>query len=87
MKKFVRNKCTALSTAALVLLTFMMIFVSSAEAAIVRNFTPRYQINVAGDTTLIGNTLLTNPAGRVSEGNNNDYDMRYVDIDSVSTTA
>ncbi len=86
MKKFVRNKCTALSTAALVLLTFMMIFVSSAEAAIVRNFTPRYQINVAGDTTLIGNTLLTNPAGRVSQNDNNDYDMDYVDIDSVSTT-
>ncbi len=70
----------------MVLTIFFVSIFSIGDAAVIRNFTPRYQINVAGDIALIGNTLLTNPAGQTGEGNNNDYVMQRVDIDSISST-
>jgi hypothetical protein len=51
-----------------------------AAAQVVRAFTQRFSTNVAGDISLIGNTLLTcpHPGPNGCDGNNNNYDMVYV---------
>ena len=51
-----------------------------AAAQVVRPFTQRFATNVAGDISLIGNTLLTcpQPGANGCDGNNNNYDMVYV---------
>lgn len=70
-----------------------------ATAQVVRAFTPRYSANQPGDITLIGNTIMTCNGGgggpnscangRNGTGNNvnnNDFTMRYVDVDGDATT-
>ncbi|HSH02305.1 MAG TPA: hypothetical protein VLL52_07280 [Anaerolineae bacterium] len=71
---------------------------SSAEAAIIRNYTVRFSANDSGDIILIGNKLSTcntgisscqNAINGVGTGgvlNNNNYEMVYVDIDGDGTT-
>jgi uncharacterized repeat protein (TIGR01451 family) len=67
----------------------------AAGAQVVRNFTPRYTTNLAGDITLIGNTLMTCSGGgsctnarNGTGGNvdNNNFTMQYVDVDGVGGT-
>ncbi|HEY0080340.1 MAG TPA: hypothetical protein VGB73_17150 [Pyrinomonadaceae bacterium] len=67
-----------------------------AEAQVVRSFASRFTANDTGDIVLIGNTLIscqsndnTCPGGRAATGttlNNNDFRMRFVDVDTDTTT-
>lgn len=60
-----------------------------------RSFSPRFQTNLRGDVQMIGNTLLScsttesdcsDARNRQSVKENNQFSMRFVDIDSSSTT-
>jgi uncharacterized repeat protein (TIGR01451 family) len=79
--------------------TFALVWVSlmapAARAQVVRAFTPRTNVNLTGDITLIGNTIMTcNGNGQCANGhagtggniNNNDFNMQYVDVDADGTT-
>ena len=79
--------------------TFALVWVSfmapAARAQVVRAFTPRTNVNLNGDITLIGNTIMTcNGNGQCANGhagtggniNNNDFNMQYVDVDADGTT-
>jgi uncharacterized repeat protein (TIGR01451 family) len=67
-----------------------------AHAQIARSFTPRFNVQTAGDVTLIGNTLMTcsggsqcvsaQGGGNGGNVNNQNFTMQYVDIDSDPTT-
>ena len=69
---------------------------SGAEAQVVRAFTARTNVNMNGDITLIGNTLMSCPgngaacvAGKAGTGgsiDDNDFNMAYVDVDADGTT-
>ena len=48
-------------------------------------FAVRFTANEKGDIQIFGNTLMTCPAGGCA-GKNNDYNMRYVDIDGNGST-
>ena len=67
---------------------------AARASAVIRNFAVRFTATTTGDISLIGNTVMTCPAsnncsnvqaGRTA-GNNNDYDMTYVDVDADPTT-
>ena len=64
---------------------FVVLLSISALPQIVQSFGIRYQTNDKGTVYIIGNTLMTCPAGACS-GVNNDYNMRYVDIDGDAST-
>ncbi|MFL5328736.1 MAG: SdrD B-like domain-containing protein [Gemmataceae bacterium] len=62
---------------------------------VVTPFTPRFSRNDTGDIAIIGNTLLTAPAGAAGDAarngtgallNNNDFSMVNVDVDSDAST-
>ena len=66
-----------------------------AGAQVVRSYTPRFTTKLAGDITLVGNTLMTCSGGgsctnarNGTGGNvdNNDFTMQYVDVDGVAST-
>ncbi|MDY7024726.1 MAG: hypothetical protein SVC26_00080 [Pseudomonadota bacterium] len=58
----------------------------------IRGFTPRFQTNAAGNTAIIGNTLMTcqnstnctNARNGTGNTNNNNYTMRRIDIDPIA---
>lgn len=67
----------------------------AARAQVVRAFTPRTNVNLNGDITLIGNTIMTctgngqcanGHAGTGNKINNDDFNMQYVDVDADGTT-
>ena len=67
----------------------------AARAQVVRAFTARTNVNLNGDITLIGNTIMTcNGNGQCVNGrngtggniNDNDFNMQYVDVDADNTT-
>ena len=66
-----------------------------ARAQVVRAFTARTNVNLNGDITLIGNTIMTcNGNGQCANGhtgtgnkiNNDDFNMQYVDVDADNST-
>jgi hypothetical protein len=62
---------------------FVLVVLASATTAVaqvVRPFTQRFATNVAGDISLIGNTLMScrRPGVTGCKGNNNSYDMVHV---------
>jgi uncharacterized repeat protein (TIGR01451 family) len=67
----------------------------AARAQVVRAFTPRTSVNMNGDITLIGNTIMTCTGnglcatghdGTGNKINNDDFNMQYVDVDADGTT-
>jgi choice-of-anchor A domain-containing protein/uncharacterized repeat protein (TIGR01451 family) len=66
-------------------LFFIVLFNISVYSQVTVPFSVRYAANEKGDIQIVGNTLMTCPAGGCS-GNNNDYAMRYVDIDGDAST-
>ncbi len=69
----------------LTLLSILFFNTLSVFAQVTVPFSVRYAANEKGDIQIIGNTLMTCPAGGC-QGNNNDYNMRYVDIDGNAST-
>ena len=68
-----------------------------ARAQVARTFTPRFNVQTAGDVTLIGNTVMTCSAsdskcanaqagGGTGNVDNEDFTMQYVDVDSDAST-
>ncbi len=76
----------------------LMLLPVVAQAQVVRPFSVRYQANEQGDVRLIGNTVVScdtalssscasaRDASTSVSLDNNDYDMRYVDVDADATT-
>jgi uncharacterized repeat protein (TIGR01451 family) len=86
---------TARFRLALIGVLALLVLPAISRAQVVRAFTPRYTANLAGDITLIGNTLMTcGGGGSCANGqngtggsvNNNDFSMQYVDVDGVGAT-
>jgi uncharacterized repeat protein (TIGR01451 family) len=80
--------------AALVLLLAIAV---PARAQVARTFTPRFNVQTAGDVTLIGNTVMSCSAtdskcanaqagGGTGNVDNEDFTMQYVDVDGDATT-
>ena len=68
-----------------------------ARAQVARTFTPRFNVQTAGDVTLIGNTVMSCAAtdskcanaqagGGTGNVDNEDFTMQYVDVDGDATT-
>lgn len=74
---------------------FLLIFILSTSTY-AQNFIPfttKYNASIKGDMLLIGNNVLNRQTGSNnpndpfnSSGNNNSYNMQYIDIDSDATT-
>ena len=86
-----RRGSRALATLALLALAV------PARAQVARTFTPRFNVQTAGDVTLIGNTVMTCSAsdskcanaqagGGTGNVDNEDFTMQYVDVDSDAST-
>jgi uncharacterized repeat protein (TIGR01451 family) len=87
------NRMLAFATGLVALL--LACLASPAAAQIARSFTPRFNVQTAGDVTLIGNTLMTCVAGGQCAGaqaggngnvNNQNFTMEYVDVDGDPAT-
>jgi uncharacterized repeat protein (TIGR01451 family) len=68
---------------------------TAARSQVVRAFTPRTNVNMNGDITLIGNTIMScNGNGQCANAHNgaggniddNDFNMQYVDVDADGST-
>ncbi|HVF50741.1 MAG TPA: hypothetical protein VNA19_11675 [Pyrinomonadaceae bacterium] len=92
----VSNSGKSLSRAALAAALVCLCAFVSAQAQVVRPFTTRFTTNDTGDVLLVGNTLISCQSndnscagGRNATGttlNNNDFRMRFVDVDADATT-
>jgi uncharacterized repeat protein (TIGR01451 family) len=82
---------------ALALLALSVAIVAPARAQVARTFTPRFNVQTAGDVTLIGNTVMSCSAsdskcanaqsgGGTGNVDNEDFTMQYVDVDGDATT-
>ena len=82
---------------ALALLALPLALAVPARAQVARTFAPRFNVQTAGDITLIGNTLMTCPSGdgkcanaQAGGGggviNNDNFVMQYVDVDGDPST-
>jgi len=83
-------------TRALAVLALLLAAVP-AGAQVARTFTPRFNVQTAGDVTLIGNTVMTCSAsdskcanaqagGGTGNIDNEDFTMQYVDVDGDAST-
>ena len=88
-----RRRAAGAVASALALVPLMIAAPSSAQ--VVRNFTARTNVSMAGDITLIGNTLMScSGNGQCTNGRNgtggnvddNDFTMQYVDVDADAST-
>ncbi|WP_435205374.1 Ig-like domain-containing protein [Micromonospora sp. bgisy143] len=92
--RFLR-RMVAIAASLLVLLGGLVVLPAQpALAALVRTFSPRFQESERGDVVFAGNTLVTcsTPTSQCATAqtgttaNNNDFNARYVDVDSVAAT-
>ena len=81
--------------AAFLTLLSLAVFAAPASAQVARTITPRFNVQTAGDVTLIGNTLMTCSGGGQCAGaqaggngnvNNQNFTMQYVDVDVDAST-
>lgn len=88
-----RSKAVAVSLA---VMASLLMAATTSHAQVARAVTPRFNVQTAGDVTLIGNTLLTCAAGGQCASaqaggaggvvNNQNFTMQYVDVDGDPTT-
>ncbi|HEV2764918.1 MAG TPA: hypothetical protein VGV38_18190, partial [Pyrinomonadaceae bacterium] len=91
-----RTRAARRAVALLCASLFICACAARADAQVVRSFSTRFTANDTGDVVMVGNTLISCQSndnqcagGRAATGttlNNNDFRMRFVDVDADGTT-